>query len=794
MIFTRAVHSLNNLHVAGNKALLSGKNGAITIEALREGIYGISYIMDLYKASPSNLEASKFFFDTARDPFPLTELSRYSGMEESGHYGLICGKDRITLEKAHGLLCVFHDDKIVHGGHIGTADTVLPRYPFRILDGNGDKVLGRMNFKLQDDERFFGLGEKSGGLNRRNRLYKMHNRDALAYKASFSDPLYKSVPFLLKHNGKENSYCGLFFPCPCLEEIDLGRESPYFFSVDIKGGPFSYYLFTGFSAWDILEKYTWLTGRPALPPLFTFGFLGSSMNYTEPKDAEKQLTRYFDEIEAKSIPCEGFYFSSGYVKADNGERYTFVWNRKKFPDPAAAITRFRKRGYHIACNVKPGILISHPRYDELSDKGYFIRDSEGKTYTEYYWGNDAALVDFSNPEAFSWWKLQIREKLLQYGVSGIWNDNNEYELEDQSLQAQSMRTLYPSLMAKAAWEIMEENRPGKRPWIISRSGTAGIQKYARTWTGDNVSDWESLKYNTLMGLGLGLSGIPFYGHDIGGFFGEKPDEKQFIRWCQSAVFQPRFVIHSWNRDGKPTELWSYPEALDTLRELVELHYEFMPYIYNCAIHASLNACPMERPLALVYPEDTGIDPDCLHYMFGEDILVLSAVEKEEEQVECYLPKENRWYDPLNREFLEGGQSVTLQYPYHGVRYLFREGAVIFRSPGCRKLDTGFFPYLLCEIHPSETRETVRTYYEDDGESTFQKGSYNCIEFRISLSEARGNLTITAKETVNYPVVGQRKIELRLAEGYCFIDEKGNNTGRVIMIENLQKDHYFEFQT
>jgi len=756
------------LKLEENRAVFRGENGQILLTSPVEGVYRIEYFLDNYKSeSPLKESVEALYFPELKDENLSHSVFSNVSEDSNEYFKIEIGDDLITVRKTDAVTTVIHRGKIVHGGEIGTSDTVLPRFPLRILGGKGDDLRSRFNFKLENSDRFYGLGDKTGGLNKRGQRFSMFNRDALGYEASKSDPLYKSIPFLIKHNPENSVFVGLYIPAPCITEINLGRESPYFISVDIKGGPLSYIIITGDNAWEILDRFTWLTGRPALPPLYTFGFLGSSMNYTEPDEAEHLVAEYFNRIEENNIPCEGFYFSSGYVKADNGERYTFEWNKKKFPNPAKTIQKLRERGYHIACNVKPGFLTTHPLYNELDSKGYFIKDSDGKSYKEYYWGGYASFIDFNNPDALLWWKQQLKEKFIDYGVSGIWNDNNELELEDQNLEAQKIRSTYPVLMAKASWDVFNEFAPGKRPWVISRAGGIGLQKYARTWTGDNVSNWESMKYNLLMGLGLGLSGIPYYGHDIGGFFGKQPDTKQFIRWCQTAVFQPRFVIHSWNANGNPTEIWSYPESIDVIRELVELHYEFMPYIYNTAIEASLSGIPMERPLSLMFPDDEKIDPDSVHYMFGEDILVVSAVEKDQEEITIYLPAQNRWRDPQTGKLYDGGQNLSIIYPYKGVRYLIREGSVIVSAPGCRKLDTGFFPSLKIDVLPSKRRQFNRIYREDNGIDTFSEGSHNTYRIVVDYRKSSGQIEIVTESTSNQTASTNREIELTLPDNYMF---------------------------
>lgn len=785
----RTVHSITHMDFNDNSIIFTGTNGSIVLKSYRKGTYHIEYNMNDYTPGKELRDISENFYRDQLTKMDAEECPFILDKETDTEFIITCSNDKLVLGRADGLLTVYHKGDIVHGGIIGSADTVLPRFPMRVLGANGDKTRARFNFRMDDDDRFYGLGDKSGNLNKRGRRFRMDNRDALGYNASFTDPLYKSVPFFIKQNAKNDLYSGIFFPAASVNNIDLGLESCYFYSVEMTGGPFSYVVFTGDSTWDILERYTWLTGRPALPPLYTFGFLGSSMNYVEDDDADAKVHEYFDRIEKYNIPCEGFYFSSGFLRADNGERYTFRWNKKKFPDPKRSMEAFRERGYHIACNIKPGFLITHPKYDELDKKGYFIKDRDGGSYVEFYWGNNASFIDLVNPEALAWWKIQLKENFIDYSVSGIWNDNNELELEDEVLQAQKIRSTYPILMAKASFDLYSQLNPGKRPWVISRSGGAGIQKYARTWTGDNVSDYESMKYNQMMGLGLGLSGVPYYGHDIGGFFGSHPDTKQFIRWCQSAVFQPRFVIHSWNEDGNPTELWSYMDSIDILREIVVLHYVFMPYIYNLAIEASLTGKPMERSLSLVFPGDKNIDPDTIHYMFGDDILVLSAVEEDKDRVTCYLPKNTRWLNPGTGEILNGGEVYEIDYPYNGVGYLQKFGSAVVTSPGCRKLNTGIFPDLNISIIPEKHKTFTRFYTEDNGIDNFKKGSYNRYSIEVDYVNEVGIIKIIRLAKGCDLEVITREISIELPNAFCFTNSCDNR----VVFDKVPRDFTLTFK-
>ncbi len=721
-------YSLSMRGGKGTRFSAWGDGGRIDITVYSPEIIWIEYRFDAISMDHLFHEAHRFLA-SGIEGFESADPPLVSVKEDDEAYTITVRENnevRISLEKTHGLISVFREEKLVHGGVMGTGDTVIPAYPARCVAENRNALpVCRFNFPLERDDSFYGLGDKSGNLDRRGRCFKMHNRDSLGYDASNSDPLYKSVPFLIKRSRGRGAICGLFFPAAMIGDVDLGRESPYYYSVEISGGPFGYYLYTGRNYGKLIESYCSVSGFPALPPLFSFGFFGSSMNYAEPDDAEERIFAYFSTIEHYRIPCEGMYLSSGYLKSPDGKRYAFLWNTKKFPDYELFLRSLADRGYNLCVNIKPGILTSHPWYRELAEKGYFIQDENGEPYTEFFWGGEASFVDFENPEAKAWWKSELGKRYLDHGCTGIWNDNNELELEDSGLRAFRTKSIYPVKMAEAAFEAFKEQRPEIRPWVYSRSGYSGIQRYARTWTGDNVSDWCTLKYNQWMGLSLGLSGIPFYGHDIGGFFGDFPEEELLLRSCQSAVFQPRFVIHSWKEDGRPTEPWSYPGSLETIRNFIREHYRFMPYTYNCAIEASERGTPIERPLFFEFPGDRGIEDGDINSMYGPSILKVLAAEKGVSKVRARLPEGNRWYAPHEGKAYAGGSNLEVDIPLDEYRWFARVGSVIPTSPGLEKLSTAVFPLVDFLLFPSSGAEYVSyRYREDDGKTELSLGKWN----------------------------------------------------------------------
>lgn len=729
------VKDLQTLELERLAISLSGQNGSILLANHGHHIYSIRYLFNEEKTrqAPSDLTA-ELYADEYRDS--VNSRRPWESINETNcAFILHDGDVRIEVDKSSGVVTAFWKDVRSFGGQIGNSDTVLPRYPLRVQDsGSGP---GKFNFKACADDIFIGLGEKSGKLDKNRRRFKMFNRDALGYEAMSSDPLYKSIPFFLQANRKRGSIAGIYFPHPRVEEVDFRVESNYYLYVRLSCSPYGYVLFLGENYRNILDGFTRYTGRPALPPRFSFGYFGSSMSYAEPADAATLVTGFFNEVERRKIPCEGMYLSSGYVKAENGERYTFLWNKKKFPDPKSFMEGLKARGYRLCCNIKPGILSTHPDYHEMEQDRRFISYASGDALVEYYWGNSASLIDFSRAEVREWWKEQLKKHFIRLGVEGIWNDNNEFEIEDESVPLYKERSLLPLLMLKASYEALSEERPGRRPWIISRSGYAGMQRYARTWTGDNVSDEESMVASAPMGMNLGLSGVPFYGHDIGGFFGDSPSHELLLRWSQLAVFQPRFVMHSWNPNGKPTEPWTYPEVFESIRDLIRLRYRYLPYIYSTAFEAALYGTPMERPLWLEFREDPGLPQDSGAHMVGDALLVIPPQAVAPHDVEWRFPSGTAWVSGMGPvssassiapSLWRGGQTVRMPYPDRMPLYFFRTGSAVVEQRNAEKLPDGFSDVLELSVFPLAGIEAddhaLACVYEDDGVSCLGEGSYS----------------------------------------------------------------------
>ena len=297
-------------------------------------------------------------------------------------------------------------------------------------------------------ERYFGFGEVSGKLNKAGRRVRLKNTDALGYSAKFGSPLYKHFPFYITFQPETQQAFGLFYDNLASTTFDLNHRAvpthaPYR-SYAAEGGDVDYYFIYGPSIREVVEKFTRLTGRMLLPPRWSLGYLGSTMKYTESRDAQRQLEKFAQNCRVHQIPCDLFHLSSGYTLGEDGKRYVFHWNRKRIPDPQGMVDDFHKNGIRLAANIKPALLTTHPSFAEVKALGGFIRAAAAdEPQLLHFWGGTAAALDFTNPVTNDWWKQQIKAQLLSYGIDSTWNDNNEYELPMAPPAAMALASPFP---------------------------------------------------------------------------------------------------------------------------------------------------------------------------------------------------------------------------------------------------------------------------------------------------------------------------------------------------------------
>ena len=594
------------------------------------------------------------------------------------------------------------------------------------------------------DENCYGLGEKAGDLNRKGRRFEMRNLDAMGYNAEKTDPLYKHVPFYITR--KNDVSYGIYYDNLAQCWFDLGNELDNYHiaykSYRAEDGDMDYYVILGPSTLEVTKKYTALTGGTIFGPRWGLGYSGSTMSYTDADDAQEQLKKFVDLCKRHDIPCDSFQLSSGYTSI-NGKRYVFNWNYDKIPEPLKMSAYFRQAGMHLAANIKPCMLQDHPRYTEAENLGLFIKDSENNLpERSVFWDDEGSHLDFTNPATIQWWKDNVKEQLLERGIGSTWNDNNEYEIWDdyakcvgfgKEIPIKLIRALHPLLMMKASYEAQKEFAPNERPYLISRSGCSGMNRYVQTWSGDNRTNWTTLRYNIRMGLGMSLSGLYNVGHDVGGFSGNKPEPELFVRWVQNGIFHPRFTIHSWNDDKTVNEPWMYPEVTNIIRDTIKLRYKLMPYIYNFFWLSHKELEPMLRPTFLDHENDANTYAETDDYLFGKDLLIASVVEKGQRQREVYLPQNNAgWYDFYGQTYYEAGQTIHVGAPLERIPLFVKAGAVIPMSERMAYSNPQADTMRELAIYPLKQSGEIQTsIYDDDGLTyRYKNGEY--LQLNITL--------------------------------------------------------------
>lgn len=622
-------------------------------------------------------------------------------------------------------------------------------------------------------ERFYGLGEKTGEMDHSGRRLRMSPVDAMGYDARRSDPLYKHIPFYITYNDKTGLAFGLFYDTYADCSFDFGAERSnyhgHYRGFSAEAGDLDYYVIAGPRIADVTRRFTWLTGRPALMPRWALGYSGSTMSYTDAADAQARMMDFIEQCRRHDILCDSFHLSSGYTSIGD-RRHVFNWNRDKFPDPAGFARAYHEAGLRICANAKPCLLQDHPLFEEARARGLFISNADGEPAWEQFWGGLGAYLDFTNPETQSWWRERVAQALLEIGIDATWNDNNEFEITSpRALAAMSgapapaheSKPLQTMLMLRASREAQKAFAPETRPFLVSRAGGAGLQRYAQTWSGDNATAWETLRYNIRMGLGLALSGVSNSGHDIGGFSGPPPDQDLFVRWVEAGVFMPRFSIHSWNDDGSANEPWMHPEVTPVVRDLIKLRYQILPYLYDLMWRHHSAFEPILRPTFCEFDEDRACFEDCDELMLGPSLLVASVVQPRSEARRLRLPKGAAWRNFWDGARYEGGGWIEVPAPWGRPPLFVREGAAIAMNIAEQSFAARADARAFAVFAPPDGEFEVSSY-EDDGQTeAWRRDEFG--HWRLSVRASSERLSIEHASVGPRPPQGPLSLILRSSE-------------------------------
>ncbi len=577
---------------------------------------------------------------------------------------------------------------------------------------------------LQEGERFIGLGEKTGNLDRRGSAYTNWNTDAFRYTGE-TDPLYASIPFYIGiHHGMNY---GIFFDNSYQTDFNFGASNRRFSSFSAQGGELNYYFIFQPRVADILRAYTDLTGRMPLPPLWSLGYQQNRWSYYP----ESEVMRIAQTLREKKIPADGITLDIHYM---DGYR-VFSWDKQAFPDPKAMTARLAKLGFKTTVIVDPGIKIDagYATYTRGLQQDVFLRYADGTHYSGEVWPGWVVFPDFTRAATRSWWQAEVASYAKQ-GVAGIWNDMNEistwgqkmpnnilFDYDGQLTTHKQGRNVYALEMARSSHEGMKQ-ASGERPFILSRSGYAGLQRYAAIWTGDNTADEEHMLLGVRLLNSLGLSGMPFTGMDIGGFTGT-PTAGLYARWMQIGAFTPYFRNHAAS-DSRSSEPWTYGEdVLNISRNYINLRYRLLPYLYSSFHQAASSGLPVMRSLAIDYTHDAQVYSRHYQnqYMFG-DAFLIAPFTSNKEFGRLYLP-EGEWYDLYSDKREPGKQTKTLELRLDRLPVYVKAGSIIPMQSQVQSTAEQPEDSLFIHVY-NGTQSSSTSYYEDDGHSyAYQNGDF-----------------------------------------------------------------------
>jgi alpha-D-xyloside xylohydrolase len=580
-------------------------------------------------------------------------------------------------------------------------------YPFGHVD-HGEKKISFASFGLGYDEHIYGFGESFGRLDKRETLQTLWIQEGFS---NASPATYKRTPFYVSTRGY-----GLFINTSNAIRYRVGDlEHTALSAIVDDTNLFDCFLMYGPALKEILPKYTALTGQPAVPPKWSFGLWMARISYSR----QEQVQKVAAKLREHQIPCDVIHIDTDWYEKD--WECDLKFGKSKFPNPAELTENLAGQGFRISLWQWPNMVISSPMYQEGDDGNYLVKRKNGTSYLFTGFGPDAGLIDYSNPETVAWVKEKFRN-LFRQGIAAIKTDFGEGAPPEgvyHSVPGESMHNLYPLLYNDAVFGVTEEMFGEGKGIVWSRSAWTGSQRYPVHWSGDGVARFDDLACVLRAALSFGLSGFPFYSHDVGGFSG-LPSPELYVRWAQLGMFGSHVRCHG----APPREPWAYgAEAERIFREYDELRYRLLPYIYSEAVKCGRTSLPMMRPLVLAYQEDPNTFTLDDQYLFGSQLLVAPILDATNRR-RVYLPA-GEWIDYWSKESLSGGRWLAVEAPLDMMPLYVKAGTILPYGPKMQYVDERPLDPLTLEIYaPSgtghytihdEDRPDIKVSYQREGD-------------------------------------------------------------------------------
>jgi len=606
--------------------------------------------------------------------------------------------------------------------------------------------------RMPAEENYYGLGDKAGPLNHRNRAYTMWNTDFFGWQES-DDPLYKTIPFFIGLC-KGTAY-GVFFDNTYRSSFDFGKESPDYFSFGAEGGELNYYFIAGPEPKKIVQQFTSLVGRTPLPPLWSLGYQQSRYSYYP----EARAREVVQTLREKKIPVDVIYFDIDYQQGNA----PFTVNRDYFPHFEKMIADFRAQGVRTVLitdlHVKKDSNHGYAPYDSGSKSDVFVKTHDGSVYVGKVWPEDSVFPDFTLSRVRDWWGGLYKD-FVNMGVAGFWNDMNEpstfqtlsktmpldnlHRLDDgTTLDHRAIHNVFGMQNVRATQDGLLKLKPDERPFVLTRAAYAGTERYAATWTGDNSATWNHLGMSVPQIMNLGLSGYDMVGADVGGFAGSPPPDL-LTRWYELGVFYPIYRDHAAKGTADHEPWASGPEQEAIRKRYIELRYRLLPFIYTAMEETSRTGVPLMEPIFLEYPEAQNLYGEDHEFLFGRNFLVAPVVTEKVDALDVHLPPGD-WYDFWTAQKHSSKDEISLHPALSEMPLYIRAGAIVAMQPVVQS--TNEKPNGPLELRVYAGDDCHGTLYEDDGHTfAYQKGDFLRVNFTCKVSASE--LTVTSSVDKN----------------------------------------------
>jgi alpha-D-xyloside xylohydrolase len=554
---------------------------------------------------------------------------------------------------------------------------------FATTDDGTHHVLAQL--ALGVGEQVYGLGERFTPFVKNGQVVDIWQADG----GTSSEQAYKNIPFYLSSRGY-----GVFVNHPGKVSFEVGSESVGQVQFSVEDQSIEYYVIAGPTPKEVLARYTALTGRPALPPAWSFG-LWLTTSFTTDYD-EATVMSFVDGMAERGIPLSVFHFDCFWMR--EYQWCDFQWDPAVFPDPEGMLARLKEKGLRVSAWINPYIAQKSPLFEEAAALGHLVRRPDGDVWQWDLWQAGMGLVDFTSPDARAWFQAKLKA-LLDQGVDCFKTDFGERVPTDvvwhDGSDPERMHNYYTHLYNRTVFELLLKERGEGEAVLFARSATAGGQQYPVHWGGDCWASFEAMAESLRGGLSLSLSGFGFWSHDIGGFEGT-PDPSVFKRWLAFGLLSSHSRLHGSTSYRVP---WNFgEEAVAVARRFTLLKHRLMPYLYGAAAEAHRTGVPVMRPMLLEFPHDPACRPLDRQYMLGPDLLV-APVFTEDGEVEVYLP-EGTWTHLLSGERVTGPAWRTERHDYDSLPLYVREGAVLPLAADDSRPDGDWLDTPTLLVHPT----------------------------------------------------------------------------------------------